>query len=70
VRIAIVGLLLWLVTPIDPMSDVVPLLGVLDDVVVTVLVLRYLRRRLVAEGLRVRWGWTAEGFAPLRDVIG
>jgi uncharacterized membrane protein YkvA (DUF1232 family) len=70
VRIAISGLLLWLISPIDLVPDVVPLLGVLDDVVVTVLVLRYLRRRLGAEVLRVRWRGTPEGFALLRGVMG
>jgi uncharacterized membrane protein YkvA (DUF1232 family) len=70
VRIAIGGLLVYLVNPIDLIPEFIPVLGPLDDVVVAVLVLRYVRRRLGVEGLLVRWRGTPQGFALLGSVMG
>jgi uncharacterized membrane protein YkvA (DUF1232 family) len=70
VRLALGGLLVWLISPIDLIPEFIPVLGPLDDVVVAVLVLRYARRRLGAEELRRRWRGTAEGFALLSGVVG
>jgi uncharacterized membrane protein YkvA (DUF1232 family) len=69
-RIAIAFLLIWLLVPIDVIPDFIPILGPLDDVVVAVLVLRYVRRRLGADDLRARWRGSAEGFELLRSVMG
>jgi uncharacterized membrane protein YkvA (DUF1232 family) len=70
VRLALAGLLVWLISPIDLIPEFIPVLGPLDDVVVAVLVLRYVRRRLGLEGLRRRWRGTAEGFTLLTGVLG
>jgi uncharacterized membrane protein YkvA (DUF1232 family) len=70
VRVAIAGLLVWLVNPIDLIPEFIPVLGPLDDVVVAVLVLRYVRRQLGADDLRTRWRGTPEGFALLQGVMG
>jgi uncharacterized membrane protein YkvA (DUF1232 family) len=70
VKVALVVLLAWLISPIDLIPEFVPVLGPLDDVVVTVLVLRYVRRRVGLEGLRSRWPGTPEGFALLSRIIG
>lgn len=70
VRIAIGGLLVYLVNPIDLIPEFIPVLGPLDDVVVAVLVLRYVRRRIGVEALLLRWRGTPQGFALLRSVIG
>ncbi|HUG29109.1 MAG TPA: DUF1232 domain-containing protein [Candidatus Limnocylindria bacterium] len=70
VRIAIGGLLVYLVNPIDLIPEFIPVLGPLDDVVVAVLVLRYVRRRIGVEGLRMRWRGTPQGYELLRSVIG
>ena len=69
-RLAIAGLLVWLVSPIDLIPEFIPVLGPLDDVVVAVLVLRYVRRRLGTDDLRARWRGTPEGFALLQAVMG
>jgi uncharacterized membrane protein YkvA (DUF1232 family) len=69
-RIAIAGLLVWLVNPIDLIPEFIPVLGPLDDVIVAVLVLRYVRRRLGIEELRARWRGTPEGFGLLQAVMG
>lgn len=70
VRLALVGLAVWLVNPIDLIPEFLPVIGPLDDVVVAVLVLRYVRRRLGDEELRRRWPGTDEGYALLRGILG
>ena len=69
-RVALIVLLLWLINPIDLIPEFIPILGPLDDVVVAVLVLRYVRRRVGLEELRRRWPGTPEGFALLGRIIG
>jgi len=70
VRVALVGLLAWIVSPIDLIPEFIPVLGPLDDVVVAVVAMRYARRRLGVENLRQRWVGTDDGFALLLRVIG
>jgi len=70
VRVVLVGLLAWIVSPIDLIPEFIPVLGPLDDVVVAVVAMRYVRRRLGAENLRERWVGTDDGFALLLRVIG
>lgn len=69
-RLALLGLLAWLISPIDLIPEFVPVLGPLDDVVVAVLVLRYVRRRLGEDELRRRWRGTADGFQLLLGILG
>jgi uncharacterized membrane protein YkvA (DUF1232 family) len=68
-RAALVGLLAWLVSPIDLIPEFVPLLGPLDDVVVAIIVLRYVRR-VGDEGLRSYWPGSSEGYALLERLLG
>jgi len=70
VRVALVGLLAWLISPIDLIPEFVPVLGPLDDVIVAVLVLRYVRRRLGSAELRRQWRGSEAGFALLGRLIG
>ena len=70
VRVALVGLLIWILSPLDLIPEFIPVLGPLDDVVVAVVALRYLRRRLGVEDLRRRWAGTDDGFALLVRVMG
>ena len=70
VKVALAVLLVWLISPIDLIPEFIPVLGPLDDVVVAVLILRYVRRRVGLEGLRSRWPGTPDGFALLGRIIG
>ena len=69
VRAALVGLLAWLVSPIDLIPEFIPVFGPLDDVVVAVLVLRYVWRRLGDDELRRRWPGTPDGYELLSRVL-
>ena len=70
VRISLVFLLAWLVSPVDLIPEFIPVLGPLDDVIVAVIVLRYARRRLGEDELRRRWRGTPEGFDLLTGILG
>lgn len=70
VRAALVVLLVWLISPIDLVPEFIPVLGPLDDVVVTILVMRYVRRRLGADELRRRWRGTDDGYRVLTALTG
>ena len=70
VRLALGGLLVWLLSPIDLIPEFIPVLGPLDDVVVAVLVLRFVARRLGLAELRRRWQGTDVGFDLLARILG
>ncbi|HUR16813.1 MAG TPA: DUF1232 domain-containing protein [Candidatus Limnocylindrales bacterium] len=70
VRGVLIGLLLWIISPIDLIPEFIPVLGPLDDVVVAIVAMRYVRRRLGSEELRRRWTGTPEAFAIVARVIG
>lgn len=40
-KLAIIGALVWLVSPVDPLPDVVPVAGMLDDLAVVIAVVKY-----------------------------
>ena len=70
VRVVLVGLLAWILSPIDLIPEFIPLLGPLDDVIVAVVAMRYVRRRVGVEDLRRRWVGSPESFALLLRVVG
>lgn len=70
VRLVLVGLLAWIVSPIDLIPEFIPVLGPLDDVVVAIVAMRYVRRRLGIDDLRRRWVGSDAGFALLVRVVG
>ena len=70
VRVVLIGLLAWIVSPIDLIPEFIPGLGPLDDVIVAIVALRYVRRRIGVEELRRRWSGTTDGFSLLLRVIG
>jgi uncharacterized membrane protein YkvA (DUF1232 family) len=69
VRLALIGLLAYLINPIDLIPEFIPVLGPLDDVIVAILVLRYVRRRLGDDELRRRWPGTADGYELLGGIL-
>jgi uncharacterized membrane protein YkvA (DUF1232 family) len=70
VRLILIGLMIWSISPIDLIPEFIPGLGPLDDVIVAVVALRYTRRRLGVERLRELWRGSPDGFALLVRVVG
>jgi uncharacterized membrane protein YkvA (DUF1232 family) len=70
VRLVLVGLMAWILSPIDLIPEFIPVLGPLDDVVVAIVAMRYVRRRVGINELRRRWVGTDDGFALVVRVIG
>ncbi|HEY4752660.1 MAG TPA: DUF1232 domain-containing protein [Candidatus Limnocylindrales bacterium] len=70
VRIVLVGLLAWIISPIDLIPEFIPGLGPIDDIVVAVAALRFVRRRVGLAEMRARWKGSADGFAVIARVVG
>jgi len=70
VRFVLIGLVAWIVSPIDLIPEFIPVLGPMDDVVVAIVAMRYVRRRVGTDDLRQRWVGSEAGFAMLLRVIG
>jgi uncharacterized membrane protein YkvA (DUF1232 family) len=70
VRVVLVLMVAWIVSPIDLIPEFIPVLGPIDDVVVATAALRYVRRRVGVPALRARWAGSDEGFAVVARVMG
>lgn len=70
VRLVLIGLVAWIVSPVDLIPEFIPGIGPLDDIVVAVAALRYVRRRLGVDVLRARWRGSDDGFAVVARVLG
>ena len=70
VRLVLIGLVAWILSPIDLIPEFIPGIGPLDDVVVAIVAFRYVRRRVGVDDLRRRWRGTDAGFELLLRVIG
>ncbi len=55
VKVAIVVAVLWVLSPIDLIPEFLPVIGPLDDIVVVVLVLRYVARRTPRVAIEEAW---------------
>jgi len=69
-RIVMVGLVAWILSPIDLIPEFIPGLGPLDDVIVAIVALRYVRRRIGIDGISARWRGSDDGLRLLVRVIG
>lgn len=69
VRLGLVFLLGWLVSPIDLVPEFLPVIGALDDVIVAALILRWAARRVGRDRLRELWPGTEASFALLRRLL-
>jgi uncharacterized membrane protein YkvA (DUF1232 family) len=70
VRIVLVGLVVWIVSPVDLIPDFIPGLGAIDDVVVAVAALRFVRRRVGLPELRARWKGSETSWAVVARFLG
>jgi uncharacterized membrane protein YkvA (DUF1232 family) len=69
VRLALLLLLVWLLSPIDLIPEFLPGIGPLDDVVVAALVLRWAGRRSGSAALRRHWPGSDAGFELLLRLL-
>lgn len=70
VRIGLVLLLAYLVSPIDLIPDFVPVLGYADDAIIVAIALRWVTRRAGVEALERHWPGTPDGLATIQRVAG
>lgn len=69
-KLALAGLAVWLASPIDLIPEFVPVIGPLDDIVVTAIALRWVGRRVGDGALRAHWPGSDEGFALVLRLLG
>ena len=69
VRVALGILLVWLISPIDLVPEFIPVLGPLDDVIVAVVILRFVRRRLGEAEMRRHWRGSDEGWRVVERLV-
>ena len=60
-KLALVGLVAYLVSPIDLVPDFVPVVGMLDDAILVALTLRWIVRVAGPDRVRRHWRGTARG---------
>lgn len=70
VHVALLGLLAYLLSPIDLVPDFIPVLGSADDLIVAAIVLRWAGRRVGLDRLRGAWTGDPAGFDLLRRLLG
>ena len=70
VKVAMGGLLIYLLSPIDLIPDFIPVLGSVDDLAITALVLRWAGRRVGLTELKRHWAGTDPGFELLLRFLG
>jgi uncharacterized membrane protein YkvA (DUF1232 family) len=58
-------LIVYLASPVDLVPDFVPVIGYIDDLIITSLVLRHLIQRAGPERVRSQWLGSSEGLATL-----
>ncbi len=59
VKVILVLALVWLISPLDPVPDFLPIIGTLDDIIVALSALRYAGRSLDRRTLLAAWPETA-----------
>lgn len=70
IRLLILGLLAYLILPIDLVPDFIPVLGYADDVIMVALVLRAVLRRTCPELLSRLWTGNDDGLRVLLQLAG
>ena len=70
VRVWLVLLLVYLVSPIDLIPDFIPVLGYLDDALVVAIALRFVMRHAGRSAVERHWPGTADGLAAVLRLAG
>jgi uncharacterized membrane protein YkvA (DUF1232 family) len=70
VRVRLVLLLAYLLSPIDLVPDFIPILGYADDAIIIAIALRSVTRRAGTQALTRHWRGTPDGLATIRRLAG
>jgi uncharacterized membrane protein YkvA (DUF1232 family) len=70
VRVVLVLLLVYLVSPIDLIPDIIPVLGYADDAIVVAFALRFAIRRAGRDSVERHWPGTPDGLAAVLRLAG
>lgn len=70
VRIRLVLLLAYLLSPMDLVPDFIPVLGIADDAIIVAIALRSVVRRAGPAALERHWPGTPDGLATIRRLAG
>jgi len=70
VRLWLLVLLVYLLSPIDLVPDFIPVIGYADDAIIVALVLRFATRHAGAAAIERHWPGSAQGLRALRSVVG
>ena len=70
IRVRLVLLLAYLVSPIDLVPDFIPVLGYADDAIIVAIALRSVTRRAGPGALARHWPGTPDGLATVRRLAG
>lgn len=70
VRVWLVVLLMYLISPIDLVPDFIPILGYADDALVVAIALRFATRRAGSAAIEQHWPGTPEGLGAVLRLAG
>ena len=70
IRVALVALIAFVVSPIDLIPDAIPVIGFADDVALVILALRWISRTAGRDALAKHWPGTPDGLATLCWLCG
>jgi uncharacterized membrane protein YkvA (DUF1232 family) len=69
-KAALIFLVAWLAMPFDLVPDFLPVIGQLDDLIVVVVVLRWVGRRIGHDRLLALWTGSDDGWRLLTRLLG
>lgn len=70
VRLRLWLLLAFVISPIDLVPDLIPVIGYLDDAILVAIVLRSVVRRSGRQAIKRHWPGTREGLAAILRIAG
>ena len=70
VRLWLLVLLVYLLSPIDLVPDFIPVVGYADDAIIVALVLRFATRHAGAAAIERHWPGSDQGLRAPRSVVG
>ena len=70
VRMALLALLAYLLSPIDLIPDFIPVIGFIDDALIVAFALRIATRHAGGEAIERHWPGTPEGLAAVLRLAG